>query len=80
MIVEPLLNGYERLLHLPDLDRRVCRPSSHGDENGVIDPMDMIRVLAIKGDEKLTNETILATARTASGRDGTIARGGRYSS
>mmetsp|Transcript_11093 Transcript_11093/g.24052 ORF Transcript_11093/g.24052 Transcript_11093/m.24052 type:complete len:530 (+) Transcript_11093:73-1662(+) len=56
MIIKPLLE-YERLSHVPDLENRICRPSSHG--GGTINPMDLIRILAIKGDEKLTNETIL---------------------
>lgn len=57
MIIKPLLLGYERLSHVPDLDNRICRPSSHGD--GTVEPMDLIRELTIQGDEKLTNETIV---------------------
>lgn len=68
IIVEPLL-AYERLSHVPDLDERVCRPSERRGKGkdgeaataatGVIDPADMIRVLAVKGDEDLVNRTIL---------------------
>eukprot|EP00571_Detonula_confervacea_P010981 CAMPEP_0172303904 /NCGR_PEP_ID=MMETSP1058-20130122/5406_1 /TAXON_ID=83371 /ORGANISM="Detonula confervacea, Strain CCMP 353" /LENGTH=505 /DNA_ID=CAMNT_0013014941 /DNA_START=251 /DNA_END=1768 /DNA_ORIENTATION=- len=54
MIVRPLLD-YERMSHVPDLDNRKCRPSSHGD----VQPMDLIRELSINGDEKLLNQTIV---------------------
>jgi len=63
MIIKPLLLGYERLSHIPDLKNRTYRPTTRpttGGENGsIIDPMDLIRILAIKGDETLTNDTIL---------------------
>ncbi|KAL7530211.1 hypothetical protein ACHAXR_003365 [Thalassiosira sp. AJA248-18] len=63
MIIKPLLDGYERLSSVPDLDEHICRPSYHGgEENGgnIIDPMKLIRELDIDGgDETLLNKTIV---------------------
>lgn len=63
MIIKPLLLGYERLSHIPDLDnhtyRPTTRPTGEEDSTNIIDPTDLVRILAIKGDETLTNDTIL---------------------
>ncbi len=54
LIIKPWLE-YERLSHVPDLDRHLFRPSSRGD----VRPLDLIREFHIRGDEKLLNETIV---------------------
>lgn len=58
MIVKPLLEGYERLSAVPDLEKRMTRPSNHGD--GTIDPRKLVREITIKGGEEVLNKTIVA--------------------
>jgi len=58
MVIKPLL-AYERLSHVPDLENHTCRPSSHGDGRGGVQPMDLIRELSINGDDDLTHRTIV---------------------
>lgn len=53
-IVGPLL-AYERLSHVPDLERRVCRRSSRGD----VAADQLVREVQISGDEALLNQTIV---------------------
>ena len=53
-IVDPLL-AYERMSHVPDLVRRVCRRSSHGD----VSAGQLVREVEISGDEALLNQTIV---------------------
>ena len=68
LIIQPLLE-YERLSSVPDLDSRVCRPSSscHNGNDGKVDPMDLIRELYIDGDETLLNKTIVEHCQDALG-------------
>ena len=68
LIIQPLLE-YERLSSVPDLDSRVCRPSSscHNGDDGKVDPMDLIRELTIDGDETLLNKTIVEHCQDALG-------------
>ena len=54
MVVTPLL-AYARLSEVPDLTKHTLRPSRHGD----VRPLDLVRELAIKGDDTLTNKTIV---------------------
>ena len=56
-IITPLLQ-YERMRCVPDLDKRVCRPSNHGDD-AQVNPMDLIRELTITGDEAQLNKVIV---------------------
>lgn len=66
MIIKPLLMRYERLSHVPHLDQNIFGPSSH--KGGVVEPSDLIRILAIKGDEKLTNDTIVEHCQDCLGK------------
>ena len=68
LIIKPLLE-YERLSSVPDLDLRVCRPSTscHGTDDGKVDPMDLIRELNVDGDETLLNKTIVDHCQDALG-------------
>ena len=68
MVIKPLL-AYERLSHVPDLDNHTCRPSTHGDGEGGVQPMDLIRELSIKGDDNLTHKTIVEHLQDVLGAD-----------
>lgn len=54
LVVKPLL-AYTRLSEVPDLTNRTTRPSRHGG----VRPLDLVRELTIKGDDTLTNKTIV---------------------
>lgn len=68
MIVKPLLDGYERMSAVPDLDERTCRPSisCHGDDV-VVEPSDLVRELKFEGDEDALNGTIVDHCQDALG-------------
>lgn len=70
LIIQPLLLGYERFSHVPDLVSRTWRRS--GDEDGRVNPLDLVRELAVNGDEALVNATIVAHCQDhlGEGRDG----------
>lgn len=54
LVVKPLL-VYTRLSEVPDLTNHTTRPSSHGD----VRPLDLVREITIKGDDNVTNRTIV---------------------
>ena len=72
-IVEPLL-AYERMSHVPDLDRRICRRSSHGD----VGADQLVREVQIRGDEALLNQTIVehSSDPLSCGRDDLVSGAG----
>ena len=67
MIVKPLL-AYERLSQVPDLDNKICRPSTCTSRSHVeVQPMDLVRELSINGDHNLTTRTIVEHCQDALG-------------
>ena len=66
LVVKPLL-AYTRLSEVPDLTNHTTRPSRHGD----VRPLDLVREISIRGDDSVTNRTIVEHCQDAlgAGRD-----------